>query len=94
MEGLDGVLITLDSTNVASVKLTHPNHHFIWPNNVLTGSIKIFLDAWIPFNSIPIREEDRHYTTLLHRGACIATREPLKATCPAETDTIADLRIY
>ena len=49
MEGLDGVLITLHSTNVASVKLTHPNQHFL-------GRLRSFgcLER-IPFNSNPRR---------------------------------------
>ena len=45
MDDLDDVLTTLHSTNAASVKLTHPNHHFIWPDLCLLGRS---IQFWMP----------------------------------------------
>ena len=45
---------------------THPSKSpFHLAKSVPPGSIKTVLDAWNGFHSIPIREEDRHYTTFI-----------------------------
>jgi len=44
----------------------HPSKSpFHLARSVPRGSIKTVLDAWNGFHSVPIREEDRHYTTFI-----------------------------
>ena len=56
--------VDLSPLNKFCKRETHPSKSpFQLARSVPRGSIKTVLDAWNGFHSVPIREEDRHYTT-------------------------------